>query len=379
MSIRQVNAAEVVSDLGFFDRVIDVRSPAEFAEDHLPGAVNWPVLDDEERKQVGTLYKQVSPLEARKVGAAMVARNIATHIDRWLRDEPKSWQPLVYCWRGGQRSGSLAWFLDQIGFRTRQLAGGYKAFRAVVREELETLPQRFDFRVLAGRTGSGKTRLLHALAHEGAQVLDLEALACHRGSVLGGIPGTPQPSQKRFDTVLWERLRAFEPARAVFVESESAKVGQLRVPESLIVHIREHGQCLAVQMPDAARVQLLLEDYGFFARDPEAFCRLLDALIELRGKDTVRAWQALARDGRWADVFADLMSRHYDPLYERSMQRHFSGLAQARTVGLCDGKPATLRAVAQRLVAEAGATVAGPQAGSSVMLEPPLGGGAGEP
>jgi tRNA 2-selenouridine synthase len=351
MSVKQVAAAEVVPGLAAFDRIIDVRSPAEFAEDHLPGAVNWPVLDDDERRTVGTLYKQVSPLEARKVGAAIVARNIASHIDRWVRDEPKTWQPLVYCWRGGQRSGSLAWFLDQIGFRTRQLAGGYKAFRVIVREQLETLPQRFDFQVLAGRTGSGKTRLLHALAAERAQVLDLEALACHRGSVLGGLPGTPQPSQKRFDTLIWERLSAFDPTRPVFVESESAKVGQLRVPESLIVRMREHGRCLLVQMPDAARVQLLLEEYGFFARDPEAFCALLEALVELRGKDTVRAWQAQARAGQWTEVFADLMTRHYDPLYERSMERHFSGLALARTVEVPDGAPATLRAVARDMLA----------------------------
>jgi tRNA 2-selenouridine synthase len=351
MTVRIVGAPEAVSALRDLDAVIDVRSPAEFAEDHLPGAVNWPVLDNEERRIVGTLYKQVSALEARKVGAAMVARNIANHLDRWVRERPREWQPLVYCWRGGQRSGSLAWFLDQVGFRTRQLAGGYKAFRAVVRDELESLPARFDWRVVAGRTGSGKTRLLQALAAEGAQVLDLEALAAHRGSVLGGLPGTPQPAQKRFDTLVWERLHAFDPARPVFVESESKKIGALRVPEALITAMREHGRVVAVEMPDAARVQLLLEEYGHFANDVDAFCALLDGLVELQGKETVKAWQAMAREGRWAEVFEALMLRHYDPLYTRSMSRHFKGLEAAERVQLADGGRASLQHAAKSLLA----------------------------
>ena len=351
MTVRIVNAAEAVAGLGALDAVIDVRSPAEFAEDHLPGAVNWPVLDDEQRRIVGTLYKQVSALEARKVGAAMVARNIADHLERWAHELPREWQPLVYCWRGGQRSGSLAWFLDQVGFRTRQLQGGYKAFRAVVRDELETLPGRFDWRVVAGRTGSGKTRLLHALAAEGAQVLDLEALAAHRGSVLGGLPGTPQPSQKGFDTRVWERLHAFDAARPVFVESESKKIGALRVPEALIDAMRERGRVVAVDMPDAARVQLLLEEYGHFAHDAEAFCALLDGLVELQGKDNVKAWQAMAREGRWAEVFEALMLKHYDPLYTRSMGRHFKGLEAAERVELCDGGPGALQQAAKTLLA----------------------------
>jgi len=349
VSLVGVNAAEWVADPGRFDAVIDARSPAEFAEDHLPGAVNWPVLDDEQRRIVGTLYKQVSPLQARKLGAAMVARNVADHLDRWMADKPREWRPLVYCWRGGQRSGSLAWFLGQIGFRTAQLQGGYKAFRAVVRDDLQTLPQRFRFQVLCGRTGSGKTRLLHALAAQGAQTLDLEGLARHRGSVLGALPGSPQPSQKHFDTVCWHALRNLDAQRPVFVEGESRKIGVLRVPEALIQQLREHGQCIRVELDDAARLQLLLQEYGHFADDTEGFCRLLDGLVELRGRDTVKTWQALARSGQWAEVFAALMQRHYDPLYERSFDASYRQLPQATVVALPDAEAATLQQAAIHL------------------------------
>jgi len=350
MPLRSITAAEAAPDLAGFDAIIDARSPAEFAEDHLPGAINWPVLDDEQRRVVGTLYVQTNALAARKVGAAMVARNVADHLDRWIADKPRDWQPLVYCWRGGQRSGSLAWFLDQIGFRTTKLAGGYKGFRAVVRQDLADWPARFDFRVLAGRTGSGKTRLLQALAAEGAQVLDLEALAEHRGSILGGLPGQPQPTQKHFDSRLWRALRALDAGRPVFVESESKKIGRLQVPDALIARMHAQGQVLRVEMPDAARVQLLLEDYGFFAQDTERFCQLLDGLVELRGKEAVGRWQALARGGQWAEVFGQLMHAHYDPLYTRSMDRHYQGLAQAAAVPLADGGPQALRDAARNLL-----------------------------
>ncbi len=353
MSLTIVDVHEAVGRLGEYDSVIDARSPGEFAEDFLPGAENWPVLDDGERRLVGTLYKQVSALHARKVGAALVARNVAQHIERHVADKPREWRPLVYCWRGGQRSGSLAWFLSQIGFRTQQLAGGYKAFRNLVREDLEQLPARFEFHVLAGRTGSGKTRLLQALRAQGAQVLDLEALACHRGSVLGGLPGQPQPPQKRFDTLLWQALRALDPARPVFVESESQKVGNVRVPDSLIGRLREHGRCTVVEMDESARVELLLQEYGFFAADPERFCRLIDGLVELRGRDTVQRWQKLARAGAWAEVFAEMMREHYDPLYLRSMDRHFRHLAQAPRLVLRDGGTESLEAATRELLSRA--------------------------
>lgn len=353
MTPKLVTAPSVAAELAHYDTIIDARSPAEFADDHLPGAVNWPVLDDEQRKTVGTLYVQSSPLAARKLGAAMVARNIANHVERWVQGQPREWQPLVYCWRGGQRSGALAWFLGQIGFRTAQLAGGYKAFRAVVRDELALLPPRLNFTVVAGRTGSGKTRLLHALAEQGAQVLDLEALACHRGSVLGGLPDRPQPSQKRFDTELWQALRGFDAQRSVFVESESKKIGSLQLPDALIACMREHGQCLRIEMPDPARVQLLLQEYGFFMQDPERFCELLDPLVLLQGRARVDHWQSMARAGAWAELFAELMREHYDPLYERSMRRHFAGLESSRVVALADGQAHNLLAAARDLVAEA--------------------------
>jgi tRNA 2-selenouridine synthase len=349
LSLTPVSAADLVSGVERFDTLIDARSPSEFAEDRLPGAINLPTLDDEERRVVGTLYKQASALEARKLGAALALRRIAGHLEALLPDKPREWRPLVYCWRGGQRSGSLATVLSAIGFRTAQLEGGYKAFRALVREQLDILPQALSLVVVAGRTGSGKTRVLQRLALHGEQVLDLEDLACHRGSVLGAVPDRPQPSQKHFDTGVWQALRGFDPARPVYVESESARIGGLRVPEALLRRMRTEARCVRIEMPDAARIALLLEEYDFFAREPERFCGLLDTLVELQGRERVGRWQALARAGQWPEMLAALMAEHYDPLYERSMQRNFRALGEAATVDLADGGADALDAAVQRL------------------------------
>ncbi len=351
MSCTPIAIAEALAS--HFDAIIDVRSPAEFADDHLPGAVNWPVLSDEQRHIVGTLYKQVSALEARKVGGAMVARNIADHLDRQSASMHKGWKPLVYCWRGGQRSGVMAWYLGQLGFNSRQLTGGYKAFRALVRHELENLAIRPELRVLCGRTGTGKTRLLGALRNEGAQVLDLEGLACHRGSVLGGLPNSSQPTQKRFETLIWQALRDTELSRPVYLESESRKIGQLRVPEKLHESMRSLGRCWWVELPESARVQLLLEDYQHFIQDVEGFCAQLDCLIELRGRDTVARWQQQAREGLWSEVFADLMREHYDPGYQRSLRQSYPLLEQAPVLALNDASPASLTQAARALLAQA--------------------------
>lgn len=347
-----VSASDALAALTQFDAIVDVRSPGEFAEDHIPGAENWPVLDDEERRIVGTLYKQ-DPLEARRLGATLVARNVARLLDERTGGRAKTWRPLVYCWRGGQRSLSLHWFLGQIGFRSRQLVGGYKAYRAQVRDELQTLPAQFRYRVLCGLTGCGKTRLLQALAAEGAQVLDLEGLAAHRGSVLGGLPDQPQPTQKRFDSALWATLRQLDPARPVFVESESRKIGRIALPAQLLTALHTQGQPLWVDLPAAERVALLLQDYAHFAADPAGFCAMLDGLVELRGRARVAAWQAQACAGDWAGVFEALMREHYDPGYASSLHRHFPALAGTTPLALADTRPDTLRAAARQLLSAA--------------------------
>ena len=241
------------NDNGFSD-IIDARTEDEFALDHLPGAVNWPSLTNEERIRVGTLYKQASPFEANKVGAMLVAANIAKHIERSVMGLSKDWQPLLYCWRGGKRSGSLALVLGQIGFRVWLMEGGYKAFRAAMLQDITRLVSGLRFRIITGPTGSGKTRLLHALSACGAQVLDLEDLARHRSSVLGRIPGVPQPSQKHFDTLVWNTLRLFDPEKTVFVEAESKKVGNVAVPQALMDAMRQ-SPCIDLQLSDDDRVK----------------------------------------------------------------------------------------------------------------------------
>ena len=352
MSLRRITAADALTRLGEFNAVIDARSESEHAEDRLPGAVNWPVLTDVQRADIGTQYKQASPFDARKRGAVMAARNIASHVETHAADLPRSWKPLVYCWRGGQRSGSLALVLGEIGFQVSVLEGGYREFRRAVLAELETLPAQFSYRVLCGRTGSAKSRLLQALAAQGEQVLDLEGLACHRGSVLGPEPGRPQPSQKAFETQLWQALRNLQPERPVYVEGESRTIGRLRVPEQLMVAVRA-APCLQVQMPLAARVAFLLQDYAHFVSDTESFCARLAALRELRGAAVVEDWQHRARAGKVAGVVEELLTLHYDPVYERSMQRNFSHYAQARAVHLPDGSTPTLLGAARQLVREA--------------------------
>jgi tRNA 2-selenouridine synthase len=353
MSLERISAEQVLGKLGDFSDVIDARSEGEYFEDHLPGAVNWPSLHDDERKLVGTQYKQISAFEAKKLGAALVAKNIAAHIERDVLAKPKEWQPLVYCWRGGKRSGSLALILDQIGFKVTLVDGGYKAFRAAMVLNLPQLAATHSYRVICGTTGSGKTRLLQALRARGAQVLDLEAIASHRSSVLGVIPGSPQPSQKAYDRMIWAALKSFDTSRPVYIESESKKVGNVAIPEGLITAMRS-APCLQLQLSEDERVALLLEDYDFFVRDIEFFCDRLGALTQARGKQTVLSWQTRARSGDVASVVRELLVDHYDPVYLQSMQRNFEHYPQADVLRPKDHSVGAMDALAREMFETSG-------------------------
>ena len=317
-----------VAQIDEFDEVIDVRSPAEYAFDRVPGALNHPVLDNEQRARIGTLYKQVSPFEARKLGAALVARNIAHHIEHAFISRSSSWQPLVYCWRGGKRSGAMAQVMRDIGWRVAILDGGYQGYRRDILAQLDALPARLEFRVICGPTGSGKSSLLRALAAQGAQVLDLEALACHRGSVLGGLPGEPQPAQKWFDSQIWNSLRRFDPARPIWVEAESRKIGVLQVPEQLLIRIRA-SSAMRIDAPIEARVDLLIREYPHMLADPAWLKARLAQLSRLQSRETIARWMAHIDANAWQEVVLDLLLNHYDPLYQRSMHKSYPSLDAA--------------------------------------------------
>lgn len=301
-----------------FDTVIDVRAPAEYAEDHVPGAISLPVLSDEERARVGTIYVQVAPFEARKVGAALVARNAAAHLEGPLADKPGGWRPLVYCWRGGQRSGSFASILSQVGWRAETVAGGYKSYRRLVVAAMHDRPLAHRLILLDGDTGTAKTEILGLLAARGVQVVDLEGLARHRGSLLGAMPGG-QPSQKAFEGVLAHALDTLDPARPVVVEAESSKVGALQVPPSVWA-----AMCAAprieVAAPLSARARYLARAYADLTADAARLHETLSRLVPLQGHERVRDWQRMAAEGRNEDLAAGLMAAHYDPRYARSRE-----------------------------------------------------------
>jgi tRNA 2-selenouridine synthase len=344
------SVAMQASLLTAYDAIIDARSPAEYAEDHLPGAISLPVLDNEERARAGTLYKQDSPFAARKLGAALVAKNIGRHLDTVLADRPKGWRPLVYCWRGGKRSGAFAHVLREIGWDAHTLQGGYKAYRQWVAARLAEAPAGLRFRVVHGVTGSGKSRLLKALASAGAQVLDLEDLAAHRGSVLGHLPDRPQPSQKMFESRLLAELAGLDPARTVYVEGESTKIGQLQVPEALMRAMRA-AECVLLDADLETRIALLTEEYRHFFADRKSLDAQLDCLAGLHGRERVAAWKALAAQGAWQELVGRLLEEHYDPAYRRSALRNFARLPQAPVLRVADAAEQSFARLARKLAA----------------------------
>lgn len=304
-----------------YDAIIDVRSPSEYAEDHVPGAINLPVLDDAQRAEIGTLYVQSSKFLARRQGAALVARNIATHLEGPLSSRTGSFRPLVYCWRGGQRSGAMATVMDQVGWPVTRLEGGYRTWRQHVLACLHDTSQALPYRLvlLDGPTGSGKTDVLALLAERGLQTLDLEGLACHRGSLFGAVE-TPQPSQKLFESRLVARLETFDPSRPVVVEAESSRIGSRVLPARLWAAMKTAGR-VRLQARIEDRAAYSLQAYAAIAADREALTAILARLPHRHGRVTLARWQALVEAGDLAPLVSELLEQHYDPAYSGSSAR----------------------------------------------------------
>jgi tRNA 2-selenouridine synthase len=303
-----------------WDSLIDVRSPAEFAEDHIPGAINLPAMSNEERARVGTIHKQVSPFDARKTGAAIVARNVAAHLDGPLAGMGGGWRPLVYCWRGGQRSGSVATILSQIGWRTGTVAGGYQSFRRLVHGMVYEAPFGARVVLIDGNTGTAKTGVLARLATRGVQVIDLEAMAEHRGSLLGGL-AQDQPSQRAFETRIAVAMAALDPGRPVVVEAESSRIGRLTVPPTLWAAMCAAPR-IVLQAPVAARAEYLVAAYADVIADPERLAGLLQPLRQYRGHAVVEGWLAMLARGAHRELAVALIGEHYDPAYAKSRAVH---------------------------------------------------------
>jgi len=342
---------EITADLSTealqgFDAVIDARSPGEYAEDALPGAISLPVLDDEERAHIGTIYKQVSPFQARREGAALVSRNIARHIEEALSDRPKDFKPLVYCWRGGMRSNSFATVLAAVGWRVKLLDGGYRTWRRLVSTGLETEDPLSPLILIDGQTGTAKTALLLELERQGEQVIDLEGLACHRGSVFGDFSDTPQPSQKRFETGLWTRLRTLDPERPVFVEAESTMVGKRRVPKRLWAAMKAAPR-IEIAAPVSARADYLLTAYPDLAAEADKLDAAISRLAGHHSNADIQAWREMARAGELRDLAAALVTAHYDPAYDRARKRH--GGAPVQRLETASLSPQALAETATRL------------------------------
>lgn len=332
-------------DWGRFDEVIDVRSPEEHRADHIPGATNLPVLGDGERGRIGAMHKG-SPFDARRAGASLVARNIADHLEGPLADRPADWRPLVYCWRGGQRSRSLTEVMRQVGWDAAQLRGGYKAYRGWVVGRLADLPGTVGLLVIAGRTGVGKTRVLHRLAERGEPTVDLEGLAFHRGSAFGGRGA--QPTQRRFESGLCVALRDASAAAVAVVESESRKIGDIHVPGALLARMRSAPVVeLVATVGDRARH--IAQEYAEHAVSRDLFGESLSRIVRHAGKRRAERWHGLHEAGRVDELVREMLEQFYDIGYDKSLSRNYGSRAPVRRVRVDPSDPSSLDAAADEI------------------------------
>ncbi len=290
---------------------MDVRSPGEFLQGHIPGAVNIPLFSDEERAQVGTTYKQVSQEEALLLGLELVGPKMADFVRASKILAPEK-EILVHCWRGGMRSGSFGWLLETAGMKVSTLVGGYKAFRNEVLAGFQ-IPQQLI--VLGGKTGSGKTEILHQLRELGEQVIDLEGLAHHKGSSYGAIGQLPQPSTEHFENRIYAQWRQLDPARRVWVEDESRTVGRCLVPQEVWTQM-QNAPLVLVDMDKATRIERLVREYACF--DINLLYEATDRIQKRLGGQHHKAASAALDQKDFATV-ADLTLTYYDKAYQHGV------------------------------------------------------------
>ena len=307
-----------------YDLVCDVRSPSEYNDDHVPFAISTPVLTDKQREEIGTMYVQVDPFEAKKLGAKLTSENLSKILERHFLHLPKTTKVCVYCFRGGERSLSLAHVLSRIGFDVSYVPGGYKKYRETTLKYLKEEAAKFHFHVVAGKTGCAKGKLLDALEKRGAQVIDLERFAEHRGSVLGEDPENGfvgQPSQKMFDSRLAHKMRKFDEKRVIFVEGESSMIGKVQIPTTTWKRMGE-GKATILSIPMEHRVKWIRQNYEHF--ETTEVPRLLEKLqvLEKRvGNERVNQWRSLVAEKKWDQFVEEILVHHYDRAYDQASRR----------------------------------------------------------
>ena len=297
--------------------VIDVRTPAEFAAGHIPGAVNVPLFSNEERAEIGTAYKQEGRTRAVDIGLRRVGPRLAELAGELLAlADPSDPRLHIHCWRGGMRSGSVAWLMEStFGCRVATLKGGYKAFR---RWALDSFTQPRRVRFVSGLTGSGKTEILKELAGLGESIVDLEGLAHHKGSAFGNLGEAPQPTQAQFENSLALAWRATDPERLVWLEDESRMVGKCVLPEA-IWNLKQDARYHVIEVPDEERVRHLCEVYAGFP--PEALQACLGAIQSRLGGGRTKAAIEAIQSGDFAEACRIILS-YYDRTYQAGLAAH---------------------------------------------------------
>jgi tRNA 2-selenouridine synthase len=294
--------------------LVDARSEGEFAQSHILGAINIPILNNAERIQVGTLYKQAGPEKATLKGFELVGPRFHLIQREALRNFPNK-KVMLYCWRGGMRSQILSWLLTQVGFEVYRLAGGYKTYRTFTFNEVR---KPYPLLVLGGKTGAAKTVLLQKLKERGEQVVDLEGLANHKGSSFGaiGLPG--QPTVEQFENLLAEQLRKIQPDRAIWVENESRRIGRIILPDPFFLQMTQSPR-IEIEKTDTERIAHIAREYAGLDQ-----VELTDAVLRLQkrlgGDRTNQAVEAI--QANQPEIWIPILLQYYDKTYSYDLARH---------------------------------------------------------